>query len=104
MLPLSGRIFFRRGRGAARLWFFAQEVQDFLWCVGGERVLLECFEQVEFCSGWIGNAFLQVLLALLLDFEHLQEELLRVGTHLRGGATFHRSLDKFPIFSVLQQG
>jgi hypothetical protein len=29
---------------------------------------------------------------------------LRVGTHLRGGATFHRSLDKFPIFSVLQQG
>ena len=51
----------------------------------------------------MGNTFLEVLLAFLLDFEHLEEELLRVGAHLRGGPTLYRSLDQFPIFSVLHQ-
>lgn len=86
MLPLCGRIFLQGGSQGARLGVLAEEVKDFRWGVGGDGMLREGGQQIHLRPGGGGEALLEVLLALLLDFDQLEEELLRVGAHLGGGA------------------
>ena len=98
MLPVGGQIFVLGGREGPLLGVLAEEVKDFSGRVGGEGLLCEGGQEVLLGAGGDGDSLLEVLLAFLLDFEELEEELLGVGAHLRGGARFHACLDLFPIF------
>lgn len=99
MLPLARRIFARRRLRSTCRHLLAQEVENFSWGVGGERVECEGGNEFLIGAGGYGESLLEVLLALLFDFEQLEEELLRVGAHLRSSAGFYPTLDQLPIFS-----
>lgn len=87
-------------RLGAGLRVLLEEVEDLWGRVGGQGLLLEGEREVVFGLGDGSDALLEVLLALLLDLVQLEEELLGVGAHLRGGARLNRPLNKFPIFPV----
>lgn len=89
---------------AGGLRILLEEVQNLARSVGTQGLFLQTLGQVILCLGDCGDAFLEVLLPLLLDLVQLEEELLRVGAHLRRGPRLNRTFNKFPIFPVHHEG
>lgn len=103
VLLWRGLLLLFSGRGGGGEGLLLEEVEDLQGRVGGQGLLPEGVCEFVVGLGDCSDALLEVLLALLLDLVQLEEELLGVGAHLRGGARFHRPLNKFPIFAVREQ-
>ena len=93
------------------LWFnranrclLMKKVQNFSRSVCCNSLLQQCLGQIEVSLWWLGNPFFGIFLALLLNFEQFEEELLCMRAHLSCGPGNDDPLDHFPVFAVNHKG